>query len=100
MTEELIKAIKLHPDMMPMDPGCDYLKHLSVNKGVQSILHIDGSNSLIYLVNPDDGREPYIVIRGPQPSQMMTTRLHREGEAWKELDDLVSSLKDEECDDD
>lgn len=75
-----------------MDSGCEYIKHLSVNKGVQAVLHIDGSNSLIYLVNPDDGREPYIVIRGPHPSQMMTTRLHREGEDWAD--------NEEEYDDD
>ena len=102
MTEDLINALKLHPDLMPMDDGCDYMKHLSVNKGVQAVLHIDGSKSLLYLVNPDDGREPYIVIRGPQPSQMMTTRLHREGEPWEEIDNYLEDLKNakEEDDDD
>ena len=79
-TTKVVDEIKSHPDMMPMDPGCEYIKHLSVNKGVQGVLHVDGSDSLIYLVNPDDGREPYIVIRKPQVSLMETTTISRETE--------------------
>jgi len=99
-TAQVISDLKLHPGMLRMDPGCNYIKHFAVNKGVQGVLHIDGSNSLIYLVNPDDGREPYIVICGPEPSMMMTTKLHRDGEDWKKLDELVSSIDEEDYDDD
>ena len=86
-TVQLIADLKANPDRMPIDPGCEAIKYLSVEKGVQGILRIDGSASLLYLVNPNDGREPYIVIRGPKPDLLMTTKLHRESQSEDENDD-------------
>ena len=85
-TVALITALKAHPDRMPIDPGCEAIKYLSVEKGVTGVLRLDGSGSLIYIINPDDGREAYIVIRGPEPDMLMTTRLHRKP-AYQEEDD-------------
>lgn len=43
------------------DKSVGYLNFLSVQKGVQAIIRIDGCNAMVSIVNPDDGRQPYIV---------------------------------------
>lgn len=43
------------------DKSIGYLNFMSVQKGVQSIIRIEGWNMMVSIVNPDDGREPYIV---------------------------------------
>ena len=57
MTEDIEKT------MIPVDPSARVLHFLSVPRGVQSLIKIDGSSELVYVVNPTDGRKPYIVIR-------------------------------------
>jgi len=43
------------------DKDIGYLNFLSVQKGVQAIIRIDGCNAMVSIVNPDDGRDPYII---------------------------------------
>jgi len=88
ITQQVIARQKARPDLLPVDPDCEALKYFSIERGVQGILRIDGSDSLIYLMNPDDGREPYLVIRNPHTAGMMTTKLHRKIEGEDDYGDL------------
>ena len=47
---------------LPLDETIKYLKYLSVNKNEQHFVRFESSDLVVTLVNPDDGREPYIYI--------------------------------------
>ena len=44
---------------LPVDEAVRTLKYLLVQHNEQHIVHFEGSNSIIVLVNPSDGRKPY-----------------------------------------
>ena len=44
---------------LPVDEAVRVLKYLSVQYGEQHLVRFEGSNSMIVLVNPSDGRKPY-----------------------------------------
>jgi hypothetical protein len=45
---------------LPNDPDATILKFFSVPRGCQAIVNIDGSPSAVIIVNPTNGRKPFI----------------------------------------
>jgi hypothetical protein len=66
--------------MLPLDPSARVLHFLSVPRGVQSLIGIEGSSELVYIVNPTDGRKPFIVIRETEDDPGIT-HLFKKSEA-------------------
>ncbi len=60
--------------MIPVDPNARVMHMLSVPRGVQTLIHIQGSTDLVYIVNPTDGRAPFIVMRATDNDMCMTHR--------------------------
>ena len=44
---------------LPLDETVKMLKYQSITKGTQAIVNFEGSDALLVLVNPADGRKPY-----------------------------------------
>ena len=44
---------------LPLDETTKTINYRTIPKGDQTIIHFEGSPSVIVLVNPDDGRKPY-----------------------------------------
>lgn len=59
-----LKAAKVL-DSLPSDPDCEAIKFVGIPRGVQAMICIEGSDHLFTVINPGDGRDPYIVSRGP-----------------------------------
>ncbi|MEA3327792.1 MAG: hypothetical protein U9R53_10900 [Chloroflexota bacterium] len=49
--------------MIPVDPNATMMKLISVPRGTQFVINIDGSHDIIEIVNPTDGRKPYFRLR-------------------------------------
>jgi len=64
----------------PWIPASRVLHFLSVPRGVQSLIGIEGSSELVYIVNPTDGRKPFIVIRETEDDPGIT-HLFKKSEA-------------------
>ena len=48
---------------LPLDATARVLKYHSVCQGEQAIIRMEGSNSLLIVANPSDGRRPYFYYR-------------------------------------
>lgn len=48
---------------IPLDETARILRYHSVNLGEQAIIRMEGSNSLLIIANPSDGRKPYFYYR-------------------------------------
>jgi len=48
---------------LPLDETARVLKYHSVQQGEQAFIRMEGSNSLLVVANPDDGRRPYFYYR-------------------------------------
>lgn len=65
------------PGTLPRVSGCEALTFLAIQPGVQAIIHVPGSDSLVVIANPDNGDSPTIYERHgfDEPTEM---QLHTE----------------------
>jgi len=49
--------------MIPVDPDARVMKLISVPRGTQFVINIDGSPDIIEIINPSDGRLPFFRLR-------------------------------------
>jgi hypothetical protein len=50
-------------NQLPLDETTRVLKYHSINLGEQAIIRMEGSNSILIVANPNDGRRPYFYYR-------------------------------------
>jgi hypothetical protein len=48
---------------LPLDETVKVLRYHSINLGEQAIIRMEGSNSILIVANPNDGRRPYFYYR-------------------------------------
>jgi hypothetical protein len=48
---------------LPLDETARVLRYHSINLGEQAIIRMEGSNSILIVANPNDGRRPYFYYR-------------------------------------
>ena len=48
---------------LPLDESVRMLRYHSVTRGEQAIISIQGSDDIVVIVNPADGRNPYILFQ-------------------------------------
>ena len=48
---------------LPLDETARMLRYYSVNLGEQAIIRMEGSDGILVVANPDDGRWPYFYCR-------------------------------------
>lgn len=53
----------MSPNDLPLDETTRILKYHMVTKGQQTIVNIEGCTSAVVIVNPADGRKPYIYYK-------------------------------------
>ena len=49
---------------LPLDETARMLRYYSVNLGEQAIIRMEGSDGILVVANPDDGRRPYFYWYG------------------------------------
>ena len=49
---------------LPLDETARVLRYHSVNLGEQAIIRMEGSDGVLVVANPDDGRRPYFYWYG------------------------------------
>ena len=67
--EDQIKAIP--PSSTPHIKGCEATQYVSVPIGVQTVIHIAGSDALVIVGNPNNGCLPTILTRTNGNQSMM-----------------------------
>lgn len=59
--KQQVKSIP--PSATPHIQGCEATKYLSVELGVQAVIHLAGSDALVIVGNPNNGDQPAIITR-------------------------------------
>lgn len=67
--QEQIKSTP--PASTPHIKGCDATQYVSVPHGVQTVIHIAGSDALVIVGNPNNGTLPTILTRTNGNQSMM-----------------------------
>lgn len=65
MTEQIQNMIEQQqePFGLPNDPGTQFTKFYGVPKGVTAIISVQGTQDILEIVNPNDGRPPFFRLR-------------------------------------
>jgi len=59
----MTKQTKIKDLLIPVDPNARMMKLISVPRGTQFVINIDGSHDIIEIINPTDDRLPYFRLR-------------------------------------